>query len=161
MRGFVSYSHEDRAVCDALRRPLAALCRVFEIEDFWFDASTTTGRCFRSGYAEAINKSSIHVLLLSASYLWSTEIMTGELPLINEKQRRDRDLLLPLVIDHCLWESVVGSVLASPRDRNLALKPLCDWRTLRAGINAAAREFANAIQAHFGREPTQLFEWNA
>lgn len=161
MRGFVSYSHEDSAVCDALRRPLKAISRIFDIEQFWIDDLTPTGRCFRKGYEAAIEASSIHVLLLSSSYIWSDEIMNRELPLINAKQRRDRDLLLPLVVDHCLWECIIGSVLASPRDNNQALKPLRNWSSLREGMNRAGREFAKAIEEHFGLPPKRLFDWDA
>ena len=121
MRGFVSYSHEDRAICQSLRRPLKAIARAFEIEEFWVDESTATGRCFRAEYATAIEASSIHVLLISPSYLWSDEVMNRELPLINAKQRRDKDLVLPVVLENCLWECIVGSVLASPRDARMSL----------------------------------------
>lgn len=161
LKGFVSYSHEDKLICDEIKKPLTIIAKMFDIAGFWVDESTSTGRCFRKGYEEAIEAASIHVLILSASYLWSQEIMERELPLINDKQNRDGDLLLPVIADDCLWGSVIGSVLAAPTDDRLTLKPLIEWRPLRKGINRVGEQFSKAIADHFGIEPRQLFHWRS
>lgn len=161
MRGFISYSHEDRKVCDSLRKPLKQLCRLFPIDEFWFDDATPTGRCFRAGYQAAIDAAQIHVILISTNSLWSDEIMNREIPHINAKQQADPsgNLVLPVILDDCLWHGVVNTLLASPRDDKLALKPLLDWRVQRQGINRAAQEFHKAIADHFKLKPKQLFDW--
>jgi hypothetical protein len=86
--------------------------------------------------------------------------MNRELPLINAKQRRDKDLVLPVVLENCLWECIVGSVLASPRDARMSLRPLKDWRPMRKGVEAVTFELAAAIRAHFSLKEKPLFEWN-
>lgn len=161
MRGFISYSHEDRQVCDELRKPLKHLCKLFDIEEFWFDEATPTGRCFRSGYEAAIDAAQIYVILISANSLWSDEIMDREIPRIQTKFNSDpaANLILPVVIDECLWQGVVGTLLASPRDDKLALKPLKEWRPLNRGINRVGQQFQQAIADHFKLKPKQLFDW--
>lgn len=161
MRGFISYSHEDRKVCDALRKPLKQLCRLFPIDEFWFDDATPTGRCFRTGYQAAIDDAQIHVILISANSLWSDEIMDREIPYINAKQKDDPagNLVLPVIVNDCLWHGVVGTMLASPRDDKLALKPLDGWKPQSRGINRVAQQFQTAIADHFSLSPKQLFDW--
>lgn len=161
MLGFVSYSHTDRKICNELRKQLAAICRIFPIQEFWVDDITPTGRCFRKGYGEAIEAASIHILLISSSYLWSTEIMDHELPMINRKSERDKDLVLPIIVDDCLWESAIGSLLASPRDDMLNLRPLLRWRPMRDGFTRTGRQISHAISKHFDMTPRQMFEWNS
>jgi hypothetical protein len=161
MRGFVSYAHSDRGICDAVMKPLKAIARVYGIDEFWVDTNTPTGKCFRYGYEEAIKNSSIHVLMISTNYIWSDEIMDRELPLINEKFRMHGDLILPVILDDCLWESVIGSLLASPRDAAGNLKPLIKWRPQREGVECIGRQLAAAVGAHFKISPKQIFAWDA
>ena len=161
MRGFVSYSHHDRKVCEELRKPLKALCRLFPIDEFWIDTATPTGRCFRRGYQQAIDQAQIFVLMISSNSMWSDEIMTHEIPAIQTKQNRDGDLILPVVLDDCLWPAVTGTLLASPRDENLALKPLTKWKPIQQGINQTGQQFQKAISDHFNIEPRQLFHWKS
>ena len=161
MKGFISYSHEDRKVCDELRKPLKQLCRLFPIDEFWFDDATPTGRCFRAGYQAAIDVAQIHVILISANSLWSDEIMNREIPHIEAKHKADPagNLILPVIVDDCLWNGLVGTLLASPRDEKLALKPLSEWKPLSRGINQVGKQFQKAIADHFSLTPKQLFDW--
>ena len=159
MHGFISYSHSDRRICDAIIKPLKGIARVYGIDEFCVDTNTTTGRCFRAGYEEAIENSCIHVLLISTNYIWSDEVMTRELPLINKKSLKDKDLVLPVILDDCLWESIIGSLLASPRDADGNLKPLLHWRPQREGLESIGKQLALAVGAHFKIAPKQMFGW--
>jgi TIR domain len=159
MRGFISYSHEDRKVCDELRKPLKQLCRLFSIDEFWMDDATPTGRCFRAGYQAEIDRASIHIIMISANSLWSNEIMDREIPHIVAKATRDNDLILPVIVEDCLWHHVVGTLTASPRDDKLSLKPIKAWRPMSQGINRTARQFEAAIASHFGLTPKPTFGW--
>jgi len=160
MKGFVSYSHYDREICELLKLPLRAICRGFGIDEFWIDTNTTTGRCFRDGYSEAIDEASIFVLVISSNSIWSDEIMEHEIPKINIRARSCDGLILPVVVDDCFWRLVVGTTLASPRDVNYNLRPIRKWRPMRDGINQAGLQFADAIARHFGIKPKQLFDWS-
>ena len=162
LKGFISYSHEDRTVCEELRKPLKQLCRLFPIDEFWIDDATPTGRCFRAGYQAAIDAAQIHVILISSNSLWSDEIMGRELPYIEAKYKADRagNLILPVILDDCLWHGIVGTLLASPRDDKLALKPLKEWKPLSRGVNRVAQQFQKAIADHFGLTPKLLFDWS-
>ena len=159
MRGFISYSHQDQAVCTELRKYLGSLQRAFDIEEFWVDEATTTGRCFRHGYQQAVEAATIFILLISTNSLNSSEIMDREIPLIEQRYGQHDSLLLPLVIDDCLWRSVVGTTLASPRSPKLDLLPLLDWRPRRKGYEATAQQFSQAIGNFIGAPPKAFFDW--
>ncbi len=158
MRGFISYSHEDRKVCDELRKPLKPLCRMYGIEEFWFDEATATGRCFRAGYLAEIDRAEIFITLISSNSLWSNEIMENELPAIIRKWKAGGCLWLPVIVDDCLWPSVVGTVTASPRDKHLSLLPLDQWKPRRQGINQTAKQLDKAIGEFLGKKPITLVD---
>lgn len=160
LNGFVSYSHVDKQICDQLRKQLSILARRHEIEHFWVDDLNPTGRCFRAGYADAIEKASIFVLLISSDSLNSPEIMNREIPLIETKHKRDKCLILPAIVDDCLWDCITGTTLASPRDKNGTLKPILEWGKQRNGYNMIGKQFDKAISDYLGKPAKQLFDWN-
>ena len=159
IKGFVSYSHEDKKVCDALRKQLTILARLYDIDEFWVDDINTTGRCFRSGYQAAIDQASIFVLLISSNSLNSAEIMNREIPAILTRHKAAPCLILPAIVDECLWSCITGTTLASPRDDRLALKPILDWRPRDKGYARTGKQFSDAIGAHLGKAPKTLFDW--
>ena len=160
MRGFISYSHEDMAVCDDLRKQLKATERAYGIE-FWIDKRTPTGRLFDKAIEDAIAASSVHILLTSSNSLWSDTIMDWEIPAIHEKQRADGDLVLTVVVDDCRWEGITGTLLASPRDDRLNLKPIKRWHKRNQGLNRVREECEAALRDHFGIVPKPMFAWKA
>lgn len=138
---------------------LGPLRRAYGIDEFWVDEANTTGRCFRDGYQRAVDAASIFVLMISTDSLNSAEIMDREIPLIEQRYRNHSCLLLPFVIDDCLWRAVVGTTLASPRSPKLDLLPLLDWRPRRKGYEAAAQQFAKSIEGFVGSPPKPFFDW--
>lgn len=160
MKGFISYSHEDMAVCDELRKQLKATERAYDIE-FWIDKRNQTGRHFDKAVEEAIAAAQVHILLTSCNSLWSDTIMNWELPAINAKQRADSDLVLTVVLDDCRWQGITGTLLASPRDDRLNLKPVKNWHKRNQGLNRVREECEAAIRDHFGIQPKPPLEWKA
>ena len=157
LRGFISYSHEDMAVCRELRKQLNVLVRIFdEIEEFWMDECNRIGRCFRQGYLDEIGRASIFVPLISVNWLNSAEIENKELPAIRARIKAANCLVLPAVVDACYYDSVPDTLLAAPLDDNLAIRPLLDWDPPRHGYERTRRQFGSAIAAHFGISPKPL-----
>lgn len=158
MQGFISYSHEDMAVCEALCRQLKATERAYGIR-FWIDKLNHTGRHFDRAVEEAIAASSVHILLTSSNSLWSDTIMEWEIPEILKKQQADNDLVLTVVVDDCRWQGVTGTLIASPLDDKLSLKPITRWHKRNQGLNRVREEIETALRKHFGIAPKPMFEW--
>lgn len=159
MRGFISYSHDDKAICKAVQRPLKAISRAFNIDDFWIDDCTPTGRCFRKGYKAAIENSNIFILLISTNSIFSDEIMNNELKIIHDERQKRDCLVIPVIIDDCLWECVIGSLLATPRDEFNNLKPIMRWKPQRDGVNSVGKQMMKSVSDFLGQPPNQLFDW--
>ena len=160
MKGFISYAHADMAVCDALCKHLKAIERAYGFE-FWIDKRNTTGRHFDQAVEDAIAAANVYILLTSSNSLWTDLIMDWELPAINKKQRADGDLVLTVVVDNCRWEGITGTLLASPRDDRLNLKPIKNWHRQNQGLNRVRTECEAAIRDHFGAVPKAAFQWKS
>lgn len=158
MRGFISYSHEDMAVCDDLRKQLKATERAYGIE-FWIDKRNHTGRHFDKAVEDAIAASSVHILLTSSNSLWSNTIMDWEIPAIHRKQQVDGDLVLTVVVDNCRWEGITGTLIASPLDDKQSLKPIINWHKRNQALNRVRVECEDAIRQHFDLKPKLMFDW--
>jgi hypothetical protein len=159
LEGFVSYAHADTVACGELRRHLKPVEASFDVK-FWWDAYNNTGQRFDDGIANAIHRARVYILLVSSNFLWSEYIMDDEVPAIASKSKISRDLILPVVLDHCAWKSLVGSLLASPRDDNMNLRPICDWRTRNKALDRVREQIATAIADHFDLEPKPLVDWS-
>ena len=158
IQGFISYSHEDMAVCDDLRKQLKATERAYGIE-FWIDKRNQTGRHFDKAVEEAIAAASVHILLTSSNSLWSDTIQNWEIPAIQKKQHADKDLVLTVVVDECRWEGITGTLLASPRDDRLNLKPIKNWQKRNQALNRVRTECEAALRDHFGIAPKAPLMW--
>jgi len=155
MRGFISYSHDDFEVCREMRKHLRPLERAFGI-DFYTDHRNQTGQYFDTKIRQGIEAARVHVVLVSSNSLWSDYIMETELPLIREKQRLEDDLVLFVVVDECAWELIAGSLLVSPRDEDLRVRPIKNWRSRNRGFDVARTQIQEAIENHFGVKPQPI-----
>jgi Leucine-rich repeat (LRR) protein len=150
--GYISYSHEDAAVCQELLKHLRATERAYGIQ-FWIDNRNQTGQHYFKAVKDAIAASSVHILLTSSNSLWSDAIMDWEIPAILKKQQTDGDLVLPVVVDDCRWQGIAGTLLASPRDDRLNLKPIKSWAKQSKALDRVRKELEAALSSHFGMTP--------
>jgi hypothetical protein len=147
--GFISYAHEDKDICDALRIQLKATERAYGIE-FWANDSFESGKNFDLAVTNAITNASVHILLISSNSICSDTIMDWEIPAIRRKHLDDDTLLLPVIVNDCSWDMITGNLLASPRDDQLNLKPIKNWRRRDQALNRVREELEAALRAHFG-----------
>ncbi len=156
IEGFISYSHQDMNVCQSLVTHLGAFSEI----KFHVDQRNNTGWKFDASINQWIEDSKIHILLISPYSIVSSAIMDWEIPAIKKKRARG-DLVLPLVVSQCRYQVVTGSMLASPRDKKLNLRPVKSWQRIDDGLNQACDEFAASIKQHFGINPhPQRVDWD-
>ena len=90
--------------------------------------------------------------MFSPAFIALDYIFDHELPAINNKCARG-DMVLPVVIDRCLWKTFVGVLQAAPVDSTGRLVPLLDWKPRRHGFNAACEQIRDSIETQFGGAP--------
>jgi WD40 repeat protein len=102
---FISYSHKDEVWKDRLVSQFGVL-QEQNLLDLWDDNRISAGAEWYSDIHNAIEKSSIAVLLISANFLTSKFCMHEEVPSFL-KLRKEKGLkIIPIIISHCDWEAV-------------------------------------------------------
>ena len=94
---FVSYSRHDIAWLERLRVHLKPLERDLEI-DIWDDSKIDPGKEWKDEIAKAIDSTKVAILLVSANFMASDFIATGELPRLLNAARKDGAILVPLIL---------------------------------------------------------------
>jgi chaperonin GroEL len=94
---FVSYSRHDKDWLERLRVHLKPLQRELEI-DIWDDSKIEPGEKWKDEIAKAIDSTKVAVLLISANFMASDFIATGELPRLLNAARDDGAILVPLIL---------------------------------------------------------------
>ena len=97
---FVSYAHEDVNFLKRLKIHLARAIFDFGF-DFWDDSRINLGDKWAHEIEEALNESSIVILLISADFLASSFIVNQELPKILVKEKKAGTRVIPVIIGPC------------------------------------------------------------
>ena len=156
-KGFISYAHDDHRAFREMCTHLAALEHSFNI-DFWRDKRIHPGNYWTRKIEDAIEEASVHLLLFTPGFIASDYIVHHELPAINAKYRRG-DLVLPVILQRCMWQPFVGALQAAPISPQGRLQPVVEWKPREHGFDAAREQMAAAIEAYFGAPPGPKFDW--
>jgi hypothetical protein len=157
LKGFISYAHDDHAAFAEMRTHLRAVERAFKI-DFWADRRIRPGNYWSAKIADAIEAAQVHILMFSPAFIASDYIFDHELPAIRNKCARG-DMVLPIVIDRCIWFPFVGVLQAAPIDGTGHLVPVLDWKPCGHGFNAACEQIWGSMEAQFGTPTQPLIPW--
>lgn len=130
---FVSYSHQDVAWLDGLRKLLAPCFRENRIA-WWDDTAIRPGDDWEEKIDQAIGTARVAVLLVSANFLASEFIAKKELPFILRAAAAGRVRVLWMLLNDCLYETT----------GLLAYQALHDHRQPLDGLNSARRRGALA-----------------
>jgi hypothetical protein len=157
MKGFISYSHADYRMFCEFRSHLKAIERGYGFE-FWADNRIKTGYYWNSKIENAINESSIFVLLTSPDFIASDYIYEKEIPAIKARHQDAAALVLPIVVKRCAWQMITDALQAAPTE-NGRLRPVSDWSRHSDGFDQARIEMSESISDYFGF-PARRVNWS-
>jgi hypothetical protein len=145
---FVAYQHRDSHWLQELENHLGALIHAGKIE-FFDDRKILAGNEWDPAVKAKLNSAKIIVPLISSNFLSSKYIQTIELPTAIDRHRDGSATIIPVLLDHCDWQSLEhrGFALSQlnflPKDENNDLKPVSEWRSRRP---AAFTQIAQRIR---------------
>ena len=114
---FISYSHEDREWMDRLAGHLAVL-QSQNLLTLWDDRRIGAGSEWEREIKEAIEQSSVAILLITANFLRSKFIMGFEIPRLLQRREREGVEIIPVIAKPCCWKHVewLSRMNMYPRD---------------------------------------------
>ena len=151
MKGFISYAHADHGAYKDFCKVLEPAAKHFGIE-FWSDPKLHTGQDWNQGIADAIAAADVFLALVSVESLWSDYIRNKELPAMRGRSAVNGALIMPVVLNQCLWEYEFSATQAAPTDRG-RLVPVVKWKPRPDGYYHAARQVADAIKRYYFSTP--------
>ena len=147
MNGFISYAHEDGAMFREVCKHLTPIARRYDIA-FWTDAKLHTGQHWNDAIAKAIAEADVFVALVSYESLFSNYIATMELPAMRARAKVIGGLILPVLLNRCMWTYQFSASQLAPVHEGKLL-PIADWQPQRNGYHAASEQIADAIQRYY------------
>jgi hypothetical protein len=157
-KGFISYAHDDHRALDEMCKHLKAIERAFNV-DFWRDRRIRAGDYWTTKVKNAIDAAKIHLLLITPSFIERPYIMEQELPAINAKYKNEGDLVLPVVLDRCMWKPFIDALQAVPMSPQGRLLPVTEWRPQKHGYHAVCEQIEQALKEFLGTDPDAKFDW--
>ncbi|MCP5102424.1 MAG: toll/interleukin-1 receptor domain-containing protein [bacterium] len=144
---FISYSHKDETWKDRVMTHLGVLEKEGILKQ-WDDRRIGTGAHWFPQIETQLGQAKVVVMLITADFLTSPFILGEEVPRILERRKRDRILVVPVVVKPCAWQSVkwLSSVQLFPPD-GVPLSTLPEPEADTQLANLAA-----VIHAHLGRD---------
>jgi hypothetical protein len=143
MKIFISYSHRDEEYKNDLITMLAGLERR-GIIDIWQDGEIEEGDEWLKEIENAMNECDLALLFVSANFINSRFIQGSEVPRLLQRRKEEGLRVVPIIIDHCLWESepVLSDLQAMPREA----KPIITFPRENGERTRAWKEIAQAIE---------------
>jgi hypothetical protein len=90
----------------------------------------------------------VFVALVSFESLFSNYIATKELPAMKARAATTGALILPVLLNRCLWGYEFSAPQVAPVHDGSPL-PIADWHPQRNGYHAASEQIADAIQRYY------------
>lgn len=125
---FISYSKKDSHFLDELRVHLSYLEREYKFE-IWEDSKIQAGDDWRNEIYEAIEKTSIAVLLVSANFIASDFINSEELPALLEIAENKGAKIFSVILSHCMFSDIES--IAKLQSLNPPNQPVIEMNTAK------------------------------
>jgi hypothetical protein len=137
---FISYSHRDEDRKKQLLPHIRMLEQLGKLM-MWDDRQIGVGDTWFDEIIDNLNRCAVTILLVSADFLASKFCMRDEVPPLLERRRREGMLIVPILIQPCLWDEVawLRAIQMLPRD-GVAVSELA-----KAKRNRIFTEVARAI----------------
>ena len=151
MKWFISYAHADFDMYQEFCKHLAPAARHLGVE-FWSDPKLHTGQDWNQAIADAVAAADVFVALVSVESLYSDYISKIELPAMRARSEANGALILPVLLNCCLWEYEFAAPQVAPVSKRRPL-PIADWKPQLHGYYEASRQAADAIQRYYALPP--------
>lgn len=116
MRAFISYSHNDEAAKDALKKHLTVLRDEGAIDD-WHDREILPGEVIDDAISEQLESRALFLAMVSPDFLDSDYIKHKEMGRALERYDSGEMLVVPIIVEPCDWQNTaLGRLMALPRD---------------------------------------------
>jgi tetratricopeptide (TPR) repeat protein len=137
---FISYAHEDEALCHEFIKHLSELQREGLVRD-WYDREITGGSEWAEQINERLNSADIIVLLVSPDFLASEYCCGVEMTRALEREKAHQARVVPVILRPSEWAtSALAKFNALPQDG----KPVVDWPTVNP--NEHDHGFLNVVE---------------
>jgi hypothetical protein len=137
---FCSYSHKDESRKDRLEKHLAPL-KNSNLIKLWHDRKILPGSDWQSEIDRNINAADVILLLISPDFLSSDYCYGYEMKVALERDKKNKAIVIPIILEPCLWEhTLISPLQALPKDG----KPISEYKN----ENQAFKEIAFEIEQH-------------
>ena len=97
---FISYSHDDTRWLEKLKKHLKGLESYYDFEE-WDDQKLKASDEWEKEISDALERSTIAICLVSASFMASDYIRGKELPPLFKKAKKNGTKIIPLMVSPC------------------------------------------------------------
>ncbi|HEG43206.1 MAG TPA: toll/interleukin-1 receptor domain-containing protein, partial [Phycisphaerales bacterium] len=143
---FVSYSHKDEKWKDRLMPHLKSLKMLGHIDE-WDDRKIKVGDDWYDKIKKAMEDASIAICFISPNFLASDFCMEEEVPYFLEKRKEEGMLIIPILIDSCMWKEYkwISETQMLPRDgKCVAVNFMSHYNTVFLDVANRIKEFVEA-----------------
>ena len=102
---FVSYAHADRQFLDEELVPFLKQLELGGQITFWEDSQIGTGETWYTEIADRLDNAKVAILLITPPFLGSKFCQLEEIPVLLQRARQGKLMLLPLLVRPCYWEN--------------------------------------------------------
>jgi hypothetical protein len=146
LKGFISYAHADRDLCDMFFKQINML-KHGRIAEFWTDHGIEPGDPWETVILDQLKQADICLFLISPDMFWSDFIKKKEWPLARRRLKAGSLLVIPVVLrDTALWERAFDGELGQRQAVPRGAKPIADSPSMDAASAEAVRMIADRIK---------------
>jgi hypothetical protein len=149
---FISYSHQDKALCEELCKYLSMLRRQGLIRD-WYDRGILPGDEWAQKISDRLNTAGLILLLISADFIASDYCYDIETKAALERRASGKAAVVPILLRESDWKHPpLGDLEPLPKD----FKPIEGRVPLSAAFTEVAtgiRELIESLRAASGPSP--------
>lgn len=102
IKAFISYAHEDEAMCRELHKQLIPFERIKQI-NFWHDRRIDAGDSWHDQILKALNAAQVALFLVSPDMFASDFIWNEELPRACRRLSTGELVVIPVILRPCTW----------------------------------------------------------
>lgn len=142
LKCFVSYSHEDKKMCDKFLKYISCLERFIDTEH-WYDGKITAGENIDDEIKKQLESSDVVFILISPSYIKSYYCYEKELKRAIERQKQGACKVVPVILrKYPSGEYIFSKLKFVPTDG----KPVADFKNQNDGFVDAFQGIKNLLE---------------